>query len=212
MIEPSPVMVTTLLSGRSSAAPMPAGRPQPSRPARRWSVIFRTREPAVLGDPHLMLANITGGDEVIAGGFRQFFNRPGVDAGTGRVIAERELLLSVAAQGAPAVDCQISRIQSHQRIAQVTANGDVDAAQLADFGVVQVHVDDFGIRGELVGLACGPVIKPGAAANQHIAFLYGQIGGAGAMHAQHAEIILGVRVGAARWLSELPLWECRSGP
>ena len=57
---------------------------------------------------------------------------------------------------------------------------------LVEFGGIDVHVDDFGLRAEGRNLARRPVIKTSADGDQQIAFIEQEIGTARAVHAEHA--------------------------
>ncbi len=58
---------------------------------------------------------------------------------------------------------------------------------------VGVHVDDAGLGREAVQLARGAVVEARADADQQVGFLDGVVGGAVAVHAQHAEEVLVAR-------------------
>ena len=142
----------------------------------------------MLGNPHLMLADIAGGDEVIAGLFRQLLQqRRREHAGAGRVVIEGEFLHPVSAGLAPAGNIQLAGLESGQRIGDIATDRNIGPAQLADLGRIAIDMDDARIGGKCVGLAGGAVVKARTDADQEIAFLHRQIGGAGAMHAQHAQ-------------------------
>lgn len=62
--------------------------------------------------------------------------------------------------------------------------------RLLDFtqlGAVDIHVNDFGVRAELLGFADRPVIKTRPHNDQQIRFLQDVVGAARTVHTQHAE-------------------------
>ena len=99
---------------------------------------------------------------------------------------------------APGIDLQLARIYALQRIGDVPGNGRVHIAQLADFGRVAIDMDDAGPGSETVRPAGRPVVKPRTDTHQQITVLHRHVCRAGAVHAQHAEIVLRIGMGAAK--------------
>lgn len=71
----------------------------------------------------------------------------------------------------------------------VTDDGHVGVAVLADLGRVDVGVDDLGFRRERVELAGHPVVEAGTQRDQQVAALQRRHGGHRAVHAGHAEVL-----------------------
>ncbi len=61
---------------------------------------------------------------------------------------------------------------------------------LADLGGVDVEVDELRVRGELVEFAGDAVVEAGADREDQVGFVHRVVGGAGAVHAEHAEPLL----------------------
>ena len=58
--------------------------------------------------------------------------------------------------------------QVSQHVLHVPHNGDFSMADLANFGGINIHVNNFGVRCELAGLPGHPVIKTSTQHNQQI--------------------------------------------
>ena len=101
----------------------------------------------------------------------------------------RELFLQIGDQLTPVgtVGCVRLRDQLRQHFSHVALNGHVRLLNFTQLGAVDVHMDDFGVRAELLGFANRPVIKTRAHYNQQIRFLQDVVGAARAVHAQHAK-------------------------
>ena len=152
MKEPSPrdgddVRVRVGQLGAHAGGQAVAHRAQTARGQMR----LRASEAAMLGRPHLVLAHVAGGDELIAGCFGQFLQQGRrVDAVARRVVARGAIAaLSRAQRVDPGVDQRRAAGQSaEQHALQVAGDGDVGVAQLADFGGVDVEMDDARMRRE----------------------------------------------------------------
>ena len=144
-------------------------------------------EMKVLGDPHLVLANVAGDDAVLAGAIGKSFQKAGgVDFGSGRVVIPRVRFFRGQTFTSPRVDIERAG-ERGESLAQIAYERNVGASQLADFRRVHVHVNHFRVRREGVEAAGSAIVEASADANQKIARLHGVICGLGAVHAHHAE-------------------------
>ena len=78
--------------------------------------------------------------------------------------------------------------QRGQRLAQVADDGDIWRYILADFGPVDLKVDNLGLLGEAVQIARDAIVKTHAQGNQHVTALDRTIGVCLAVHAGHAQV------------------------
>ena len=78
--------------------------------------------------------------------------------------------------------------QCGEHFCGVADDGDVDGPDFADFGGINVSVDDLGVGGEGFGLAGDPVVKASADGDEQIRSLHATHGGDRAMHARHAQV------------------------
>ena len=153
----------------------------------------------MLGNPHRVLTDIAGGDEVVSGGLGQLLQHGrGENTRARRVIAEGMAVFAFDTGLAPIGDIQPPIGDPGQDSGDVTGQANLGPAQLVDLGGIAIDVDDARARGETVEAPGGAVVKPGPAANQQVALIDRDIGGAAAMHAKHAQIGLAVGVGAAQ--------------
>ena len=140
-----------------------------------------------------MLAHVAGGDEIIARRFGDFLQQGGrINPLARRVVAARAGLGRIGAIVGPGLDVQ-RRARPHPRrqridaFTQLADDGDIGAAQFADFRGVDVEMDDPGVGRELGQLAGGAVVEPGADDDQQVAVLHRMVGGARAVHPQHPQ-------------------------
>ncbi len=77
--------------------------------------------------------------------------------------------------------------QDVQGAVDIGIDGDGRLHVLADFGGVDLHVDDIGVLGVLLKLAGHPVVEAHAEGNQQIGLHDGAVGLDGAVHAHHAQ-------------------------
>ena len=105
----------------------------------------------------------------------------------------------------PGIDRQrlLQRWQHHIQIARQT---NVYLAQFVQLSRVDIHMDNFGIRGKGIQLTGYTIVKTRANRDKQIAFLYRQVSRFGAMHPQHAQIVRIIRIhhsesfqGGSRW-------------
>ena len=78
--------------------------------------------------------------------------------------------------------------QCGEHFGGVADDGDVDGPDFADFGGINVSVDDLGVGGEGFGLAGDPVVKAGADGNEQVGSLHAAHGGDRAVHSGHAQV------------------------
>ncbi|CAB4886252.1 unannotated protein [freshwater metagenome] len=111
-------------------------------------------------------------------------------------IGERELLLPTADRRLPcrAIGLLVRSPEDLERVDhfgdhQTTVAGDADigTTNLAQFGRIDVHVDDLGVGSEAIELAGDAVVETGAEGDQQIGLLHRGDGGVVAVHAGHAE-------------------------
>ena len=76
-----------------------------------------------------------------------------------------------------------------QHALHIAHDRDIGIAVLADFGGIDVHVDDAGVAGEGVEGAGDAVVEAGAERDQQIAFRHRHVGGIAAVHAGHADVV-----------------------
>ena len=100
----------------------------------------------------------------------------------------RELALQIGHQLTPVgpVSCVSLRDQLRQHFGHVALNRHVRLFDFTQLGAVDIHVNNFGVRAELLGFANRPVIKTCAHNNQQIRLLQDVVGAARTVHAQHA--------------------------
>ena len=68
---------------------------------------------------------------------------------------------------------------------------------LRDLGRVDVDVDELGVRRELGELAGDAVVEAGADRDDQVGLVHRVVGGAGAVHAEHAEPVRSLEAGKA---------------
>ena len=96
----------------------------------------------------------------------------------------RELALQIGHQLTPVgpVSCVRLRDQLRQHFGYVALNRHVRLFDFTQLGAVDIHVNDFGVRAELLGFANRPVIKTRAQHDQQIRLLQDEVGAACAVH------------------------------
>ena len=98
-----------------------------------------------------------------------------------------------------ALGCLERRNQIVQHLAHVPDDGYISLPVLADFGRVDVDVDDPSHRGEVLKAAGHPVVEACAYGHQQVGVLDGAVGGHCAVHAGHSQYCrIGVRYDASR--------------
>ena len=151
----------------------------------------------VLGHPHLVLADVAGHDR-LGGQFRQpLQQRRCKHRFAGGVVTRGMLARALLALRAPGLArgavaaMQVGGAgegQLGQGGGDIAAHAGIGMPQLADLAGVDVHVDDARVRRELGQLAGGAVVETRADHDQQVGFLHRQVGGAAAVHAQHAQV------------------------
>ena len=169
-------------------------RPDPGRDAiahraetGAGQVRVRAGEAAMLRHPHLVLADIAGDDQIVGRRLAQRLqHRRRVDAAPRRIIGRRPAHGIGCAFGAPGLDLR-HRDKLVEELRGITRDADLRPTQLADLGRIAVDVDHLRARLERVELAGGAIVEARADADQEIAGVHRIVGGARAVHPDHAE-------------------------
>src|ERR1017187_3332114 len=157
-------------------------------------------EAAELGGPHLMLADVAG-DDGVAGGEAVDFGHEvlGLDFGVagGGVVGVLVLpgadLMPPGAAGGAARGIGFGGSfgeelgEFDEDAFDVADDGDVGSADLADFGGVDIDVDDFGVWGEGGEAAGDAVVEADAEGDEEVGIGQRHIGGVAAVHAGHGD-------------------------
>ena len=166
-----------------------------------------------LRGPHLVLADVGSDDGLAAGEAVDFGHQVlRLDLGVGRrrrrsgcsSFQSRICVPPGAARGGCASSFELGREFSASSLfsfcehaLHVAHDGHIGRAVLADFGGIDIHVDDFGVRREGGQAAGDAVVEAHAEGDQQVAFGHAHVGGVAAVHAGHADEI-GMLGGQAR--------------
>ena len=162
-----------------------------------------------LRGPHLVLADV-GGDDGFAGGEAVDFGhqvlRLDFGIARGRVVGMLDLpladLVPPGAAGGAALAIGLGGSlgeelgELDENALDVADDGDFGSAVLADFGGVDIDVDDFGVRGEGGEASGDAVVEAHAEGDQEIGIGHRHVGGVAAVHAGHGDE---VRVARRAW-------------
>src|SRR5690554_643077 len=157
----------------------------------------------MLGNPHLMLANVAGNDRVVRCGAGKLAYESRAGYGRQRLFVICSLKSTRSAPClalfTPVVDrqrCVPDCLgQLLENGIQVSSNGYICIAKLVEFRGVGVNVYRFCVRSEPVKFASGPIIHAGSDNQQKVALVYSPIGCSGTVHTQHAQIVSTVFAG-----------------
>ena len=153
-------------------------------------------EVVALGGPHLVLADVRDDDRVAAGRLVQRLDHVlGLDLGVRGVgVGERVALLPLVDPGPPLLQARrvglerpVLRGEPRQDVPGIADDRDVGRDVLGDLGRIDVDVDELGARRELRQLAGDPVVEAGADGHDQVGLVHRVVGGAGPVHAQHAQ-------------------------
>ena len=78
-------------------------------------------------------------------------------------------------------------IELLQHALHIADDRDIGNAVLADFGGIDIHVNDAGVAGEGLELAGDAIVEAGAEGDEEVAFGHPHVGGVAAVHAGHAD-------------------------
>ena len=144
-----------------------------------------------LGHPHLVLAHVGGDDGLVVQAGGHGADQAEVAAGIVAVLGQGKGMLAFQLVDAGQPCRPLPRLhqgqQGLQHLGRVAGDTHVGSLDLVQLGRVDVDVDDARPRAELGHLARGPVVEAGPHGDQQVALVQGQVGGAGPVHAQHAQ-------------------------
>ncbi len=137
-----------------------------------------------------MLAHVGGDDGAVVHAGGHGVNQPvmaeriapGRNSPRELLLQAGHLLLPRGARGSINV-----RQQLRQHLVNIPLDRYVRLFDFAQLCAVDIHMDNFGVRAELLGFANRPVIKTRPENNQQIRFLQDKVGAAGAVHAEHPQ-------------------------
>ena len=110
-----------------------------------------------------------------------------------RIVGVRHVEREFALQVVDGVQPRAARLrvdlrqQLLQHLADVGMDRHVGLFDLAQLGAVDIHVNNGGVRAELLGFADCPIVEARAQHDQQIGLLQNEVGAARGVHAQHAQ-------------------------
>ena len=152
----------------------------------------------VLVSPHLMLANLgryngVVGVELLGKLVERNFRNDLVRIVVELVVVIRPALTPFVHRFDPfGIDRRSARFlelghDAAQNALGIADDGHVRFTNLANFGRVDIDMDDLGVRREFIELASHSITEAGAGSNDEVAFRHGHVGVFGAMHAHRTQ-------------------------